>query len=216
MDGGDICAAASVNVNVALGTHLLISSQAVAVPVQETLALGADDWMGFNADGTGSPGADRPGFTSTSPALRRSIRRCRAVWAASVVVKGGCAPPIAQAGCDGPDSRICVRRLHLLAGIRVKVPDRCLLRQSDNIYVYIYIIQQFSSIYVVFESTLLNYANPCQNWTLQRFARQHQRNDATEKWKIWHSLGLEPRSTAILAPMVCPLIYGCQCPEPEF
>ena len=67
-----------------------------------------------------------PGFTSTSPALRRSSRRCRAGWAAPIVKKGGFAPPIAQAGCVGPDSRICVRRLHLLAGHHVKVPDRCL------------------------------------------------------------------------------------------
>ena len=40
LEGGAICAAA----NVALGTPLLISSQAVAVPMEETLALGADDW----------------------------------------------------------------------------------------------------------------------------------------------------------------------------
>ena len=33
-------------------------------------------------------------------------------------------PPMAQTGCVGPDSRICVRRLHLL-GHHVKVPDRC-------------------------------------------------------------------------------------------
>ena len=33
-----------------------------------------------------------------------------------------------------------------------------------------------------FESTLLlNYANPCRNWTFQRFARQHRRKDATEQ-----------------------------------
>ena len=67
-----------------------------------------------------------PGFTSTYPALRRSSRRYRAVLTAPVVEKGGCAPPIAQAVCVGPDSRICVRRLHLLAGHHVKVPDRCL------------------------------------------------------------------------------------------
>ena len=67
-----------------------------------------------------------PGFTSTSPALRRSSRRCRAGWAFAVVENGGCAPPIAQAGYVGPDSRICVRRLHLLAEHHVKVPDRCL------------------------------------------------------------------------------------------
>ena len=41
LDGGAICAAA----NVALGTLLLISSQAVAVPMEETLAFGADDWI---------------------------------------------------------------------------------------------------------------------------------------------------------------------------
>ena len=68
-----------------------------------------------------------PGFTSMSPALRRSSRRCRAGWAAPVFKKVGCAPPIAQAGCVGPDSRICDRRLHLLAGHHVKVPGRCLL-----------------------------------------------------------------------------------------
>ena len=56
LDGGDICAAA----NVALRTLLLISNQAVAVPMEETLALGADDWMGSNADGTCAPGADGP------------------------------------------------------------------------------------------------------------------------------------------------------------
>ena len=37
-----------------------ISSQAVAVLMEETLALGADDWMGSNADGTGAPGGDGP------------------------------------------------------------------------------------------------------------------------------------------------------------
>ena len=56
LDGGTIRAAE----NVALGTLLLISSQAVAVPMEEMLALGADDWMGSNADGTGAPGADGP------------------------------------------------------------------------------------------------------------------------------------------------------------
>ena len=74
LDGGAIRAAA----NIALGTPLLISSLAVAVPMEEMLALGADDLMGSDVDGTGAPGADCPGFTSTSPALRRSSRRCRA------------------------------------------------------------------------------------------------------------------------------------------
>ena len=123
LDGGDIRAAASA-ANVALGTLLLISSQAVAVPMEETLALGADDWIRSNADGTGAPGEDGPRVQLDVPALRRSSRRCRAGWAAPVVEKGGCAPPIAQAGCVGPDSRICVRRLHLLAGHHVEVPNR--------------------------------------------------------------------------------------------
>ena len=30
------------------------------------------------------------------------------------------------------------------------------------------------------------------------------------KWKIWHSLGLEPRSPAFLVPMLLPLSNGCQ------
>ena len=126
LDGGAIRAAASAE-NVALGTHLLISSQAVAVPMEETLALGADDWIISNADGTCAPGADGPRVHLDDPTLRRSSRRCRAGWAAPVVYNGGCAPPKAQAGCLGPDSRICVRRLHLLAGHHVKVPDRCQL-----------------------------------------------------------------------------------------
>ena len=59
LDGGATRATASA-ANVALGTLLLISSQAVAVPVEETLALGADDWLRSIADGTGAPGADGP------------------------------------------------------------------------------------------------------------------------------------------------------------
>ena len=58
-DGGAIRAAAG-DANVALVTLLLISSQAFAVPMEETLALGADDWMGSNADGAGAPGDDGP------------------------------------------------------------------------------------------------------------------------------------------------------------
>ena len=61
LDSGAIRAAASA-ANVALGTLLLISSQAVAVPMEETLALCADDWMGSDAGGTGAPGADGPRF----------------------------------------------------------------------------------------------------------------------------------------------------------
>ena len=55
LDCRAICAAARA-ANIAQGTLLLISSQAVAVPMVETLALGADDWMGSNADDSGAPG----------------------------------------------------------------------------------------------------------------------------------------------------------------
>ena len=41
-------------------------------------------------------------------------------------------PPIEQARCVGSDSRICVRRLHLLAGHHVKVPDRCLRHENAS------------------------------------------------------------------------------------
>ena len=51
------CASAA---NVALRTPSLISSQAVAVPMEETLVFGADDCMGSNADGSGAPGTDVP------------------------------------------------------------------------------------------------------------------------------------------------------------
>ena len=44
LDGGAIRAAACA-ANVDLGTHLLISSQAASVPMDETLVLGVDDWM---------------------------------------------------------------------------------------------------------------------------------------------------------------------------
>ena len=45
---------------------------------------------------------------------------------------------------------------------------------------------------------------------------QHRRKDATEQMKNLHSLGLEPWSSAFLAPMLYLLIYGCQWAEPEF
>ena len=58
--GWGVIRAAASAANVALGTLLLILSQAVTVPMEETLALGADDWMGSNTDGTGAPRADGP------------------------------------------------------------------------------------------------------------------------------------------------------------
>ena len=59
LDGGAMRAAVYA-ATVAKGTPLFISSQAVVVPMEETLALGADDWMGSNADVTGAPEADGP------------------------------------------------------------------------------------------------------------------------------------------------------------
>ena len=55
----------------------------------------------------------------------------------------------------------------------------------------------------IFESMLLNYAYPCQNWTFQHFARaalKNGRNGINKKTR--HSLGVEPRSSAYLAPML--------------
>ena len=45
-------------------------------------------------------------------------------------------------------------------------------------------IPTLSLIYVTFESTLLNYANPCRYWTFQSFARvaeKKERNGINEK-----------------------------------
>ena len=39
------------------------------------------------------------------------------------------------------------------------------------VYIYIYIIHQFVNKCRFYESTLLNYAYPCRNWTFQHFAR---------------------------------------------
>ena len=53
-------------------------------------------------------------------------------------------------------------------------------------YIYIYnIVTSFLSLFdVILESTLLNYANPCRNWTFQRFARvaeKKERDGTNEK-----------------------------------
>ena len=53
------------------------------------------------------------------------------------------------------------------------------------------------------------------NMTLARIWTQVLRRDMP-KLKIWHSLGLEPRSSAYLAPMLYPLSYGCQWAELNF
>ena len=58
-------------------------------------------------------------------------------------------------------------------------------------YIYIYIIQQFVNKCRFYESTLLNYAYPCRNWTFQRFARAAQkkgRNGTNKKYDTrWES-----------------------------
>ena len=125
LDSGAIRAAASA-ANVAMGTLLLTRVRPLQYPWKRrwhwVQMIGWDPTrvVPVHPDQTG------PGFISTSPALRRSSRRCRAGGQLRSSKRGGCAPPIAQAGCAEPDSRICVRRLHLLAGHHVKVPDRCL------------------------------------------------------------------------------------------
>ena len=44
--------------------------------------------------------------------------------------------------------------------------------------IYMYIYNQAISLFdVVFESTLLNCANPCRNWTFQRFARVAEKKE---------------------------------------
>ena len=40
---------------------------------------------------------------------------------------------------------------------------------------HIYIFQQFVNKCRFYESTLLNYAYPCRNWTFKRFARAAQK-----------------------------------------
>ena len=61
-----------------------------------------------------------------------------------------------------------------------------LVPRFDCYYIYIYnIATSFLSLfYVVFESTLLNYANSCRNWTFKRFTRvaeNKERNGTNEK-----------------------------------
>ena len=60
------------------------------------------------------------------------------------------------------------------------------MHSNFPVYIYIYnIATSFSELfYVVFESTLLNYANPCRNWTFQRFvivAEKKERNGTNEE-----------------------------------
>ena len=82
--------------------------------------------------------------------------------------------------------RICVRRNILRKSVLrvIAHTEWLIIMPMLHVYIYMNIIQQFSLIYVVFESTLLNYANPCRNWNFQRFARAAQqkgRNGTNEK-----------------------------------
>ena len=62
---------------------------------------------------------------------------------------------------------------------------------------------------------LLNHANPCRNWTFQRFARvaeKKERNGTNETSDT--RLDLNP-GPLLVAPMLYPLSYWCQWAEPE-
>ena len=77
-------------------------------------------------------------------------------------------------------------------------------------------IATLSLIDVVFESTLLNYANPCQNCTIQRFARvaeKKERNEINERSDTRQDLNPGPR---LVAPMLYPLSYGASGQNPNF
>ena len=63
---------------------------------------------------------------------------------------------------------------------------------------------------------LLNYANPCRNWTFQRFARvaeKKERNGTNEKSDIRYDLNPGPR---LVAPMLYPLSYGASGQNSNF
>ena len=89
-----------------------------------------------------------------------------------------------------------------------------LLTESPYIYIYntlvLIKICRFLINVVKFMQTLtkLDLSTLCKGSTEERT----QRN----KWKIWHSLGLERRSSVYLAPMLYPLSYGCQLAELNF
>ena len=80
-----------------------------------------------------------------------------------------------------------------------------------------YIIQQFSLTYVFFFISVVKWCKPLSKLDLPTH-RKGSTEERTQrnKWKIWHSLGLEPNSSAFLAPMLYPLSYGFQWAEPEF
>ena len=73
-------------------------------------------------------------------------------------------------------------------------------------YIYIYIIQQFVNKCRFYESTLLNYAYPCRNWTFQRFARAAQRKDATEQIKNLTLAGVRFFICSVASFLLC-----CPC-----
>ena len=53
--------------------------------------------------------------------------------------------------------------------------------ERSALYIYNIATSFISLFYVVFESTLLNYANPCLNWAFQRFARVAEKKERNGK-----------------------------------
>ena len=82
---------------------------------------------------------------------------------------------------------------------------------------YIYIATSFLTLsYVVFESTLLNYANPCTNLTFQRFARlaeKKERYGTNKKYDTRLDLNPGPR---LVAPMLYLLSYDASGQNTNF
>ena len=81
-------------------------------------------------------------------------------------------------------------------------------------YIRIYIIQPFSLKYFIFWINVAKFMQALTKLDIPTF-RKGSTEERTQrnKWKIWHSLGLEPRSSAYLAPMLYTLSYGCQWAE---
>ena len=78
------------------------------------------------------------------------------------------------------------------------------------VHIYIHIMQQFSLIHLVFWINVVKLCKPLSKLDLPTL-RKGSTEERTQrnKWKIWHSLGLEPGTSAFLVPMLYPLSYGC-------
>ena len=84
------------------------------------------------------------------------------------------------------------------------------------IYIYIYIAMSLFFMSFLKKSMLLNYANPCRNWTFHRFARvaeKNERNGTNEKSDTRLDLNPGPR---LVAPMIYLLSYGASRQNPNF